>query len=368
MPLRVQLSLAEAGFSTLRLFANIADSKKDLRELIKTDLGVEPIGAENKRIHAAVLSAWDGAKELAQKESELRAEARVLGERRPPTIQERASMRRLVETSYGPISDKDAPSNEYLAAKLEEIEQEEPRAAPLDEITSLEDADGHSMHATLDNTGRVRILRQRPKGRPPANSEELRRKLRIEQNTFAFLAAKFTGKTWLQGLTPRTWSDYVDYILGENVYQLKLPSESGDANPSWTVVLSYEHECRKWAFKQVREGRDCLVGALARVAVNSELRDVHFITPVLVALRSRSSSSGEPARKYIKGAGKGTFKGQAKGKKKQGNMPDGKQICFAFNSDNGCSQKDCQRAHNCRVCLGNHSMVNCPKMGQAKSN
>ena len=151
------------------------------------------------------------------------------------------------------------------------------------------------MHATLDNTGRVRILRQRPKGRPPANSEELRRKLRIEQNTFAFLAAKFTGKTWLQGLTPRTWSDYVDYILGENVYQLKLPSESGDANPSWTVVLSYEHECRKWAFKQVREGRDCLVGALARVAVNSELRDVRFITPVLVALRSRSSSTGEPA-------------------------------------------------------------------------
>ena len=104
VPLRAQLSLAEAGFSTLRLFANIADSKKELRELIKTDLGVEPIGAENKRIHAAVLSAWDGAKELAQKESELRAEARVLGERRPPTIQERASMRRLVETSYGPIS------------------------------------------------------------------------------------------------------------------------------------------------------------------------------------------------------------------------------------------------------------------------
>eukprot|EP00971_Amphidinium_carterae_P212707 4221203-Amphidinium_carterae.1 len=99
----------------------MADTKPELRSSLAKECGLDPTtGPENRRKQAAVLSAWDAAKELCTKETQLRAEARVLGEHRPPSTQERNTMRRAVQTRFGRIPDKEVPSADYLAAKMDE--------------------------------------------------------------------------------------------------------------------------------------------------------------------------------------------------------------------------------------------------------
>eukprot|EP00971_Amphidinium_carterae_P187727 3726019-Amphidinium_carterae.1 len=65
---------------------------------------------------------------------------------------------------------------------MDELERGEPRAAALSDITSMEDSDEQALHAVLDQAGHLRITKQRPKGRAPTTSEELRCKLRIEMH------------------------------------------------------------------------------------------------------------------------------------------------------------------------------------------
>lgn len=65
---------------------------------------------------------------------------------------------------------------------LEEIERDEIAAHPLDEVTSKKDSQSLQLQSSLDQSGRVRITRQRQKGKLPSTTEELRLKLRIEAN------------------------------------------------------------------------------------------------------------------------------------------------------------------------------------------
>ena len=61
---------------------------------------------------------------------------------------------------------------------------------------------------------------------------------------------------------------------------------------------------------------------------------------------------------YPKGGGKGKGKGKSKGKGKtppppncSTKTPDGKQICFKFNTHGGCDVQGCHFAHVCGTCF-----------------
>ena len=83
-------------------------------------------------------------------------------------------MLRAVEQARGTeIGEKEQPSTEYIAMILEEIEQDEISAHSLDEVTSKKDSQSLHLQSTLDRSGRVRITRQRQKGKLPANTEEV---------------------------------------------------------------------------------------------------------------------------------------------------------------------------------------------------
>ena len=56
--------------------------------------------------------------------------------------------------------------------------------------------------------------------------------------------------------------------------------------------------------------------------------------------------------------GKGRNKGPKGGTKLQRETPDGRQICFAWNSAKGCNGQ-CGRVHVCQICLGNHPRQAC---------
>ena len=63
-------------------------------------------------------------------------------------------MRKIVETKSGnKLPDGEVPAAAYLADKLEEVEENNPQAAHLDEIVSLLDNETQTLDANVDSTG-----------------------------------------------------------------------------------------------------------------------------------------------------------------------------------------------------------------------
>ncbi|CAE7249029.1 unnamed protein product [Symbiodinium sp. CCMP2592] len=339
----LQYVLQEAGASlatqyavcnvhtTLRRFQAIADDRAGSRTAANTDVGVPADTPAGRQQTAAIVAAWELAKEISSKEIELRAEARALNQPRILQTQERQAMMRAVSAAYGKLNEAETPSAEYLALKAEETEQNEPTAAQLDTITSKRDSQTATIQSSVDPAGHLRITKTKQKVEMPQNSEAYRRVLKIEGYAWLAMQSRYKSKTWLQGLTMADFTKFVDYILGERVAGLRLEQATGYDNsqnalfrPPWGIVLRYEYKLRKEAFRLVNDEGQTLQDALTAVTKDCELKEVHFVTPLTLTafpMPSKWTRKGE--------------KGEKGGKGKDPRTPDGKDICFAYNNQ-GC--------------------------------
>ena len=128
----LQFVLGEAGLSldaqwavvqrhsTLRRFQAIADSRAEARASGKADFGLPDDNPEGRQQIAGIVAAWELAKDLIAKETETRAEAKVLGQPRILQVTERQAMLKAVIAVYGQLGESETPSAEYLALKSEE--------------------------------------------------------------------------------------------------------------------------------------------------------------------------------------------------------------------------------------------------------
>ena len=386
-----QYDIVLGGYSSLRAFSGIADNRAEVRIALTADFGLDvtaqpPAGAANRLALAALVSAWEIAKEQFSKENQLRAESKVLRITRPVATTDKAGMRRAVEGQWGKIPSREAPSTDYLSQKLEELEQNEPVASPLDEVTSQTDIESSNVTANLDLTGKVQILRKRAKSTLPANPEEFRLRLRVERNMWLYMKAKFSNKPWLVGLTPGHWDTWTDYFLGHKVMLLDIPTAEGSRvslHPPWQIIISYEFECRKKIIEFIMEEGMTMIDAMQRTIRDGELKEIGFTSPLALMNRGTKRSFPETERsdkaqaaRGPKAEGKGRKKGNKKNKEHEGGKskgkgkgkllsktPDGRKICYAFNSSAGCSNADCAFAHLCqrKACLSpDHNSINCP--------
>ena len=154
-----------------------------------------------------------------------------------------------------------------MAVKLEEVEGGDLLASTLDEVGCVKDDLHGQLQSSLDSGGRLRIIKEKKKAKMPVNSEELRAKIKIECNTMLMLAARFRNKTWFNDLSTKTFQRYVDFLLGEKIFQLQIPKGDGSAqtmsaNPSWDLMINFEHKLRKEAYRRTsREGKPLNVDA-----------------------------------------------------------------------------------------------------------
>ena len=157
----VPLSLqCEVGllYKNVKLFASMADTRADVRNMaldFKLDLAsaLPEVKSEARSQMAMLVACWESAREFTSKEATLRAEAKVLQITRPVGHSERTTMRKAVESINGKMSPKLTPDADYLSSKLEEVEQDEPRASSLDEVLSMEDCRALSLSSSLDSSG-----------------------------------------------------------------------------------------------------------------------------------------------------------------------------------------------------------------------
>ena len=61
------------------------------------------------------------------------------------------------------------------------------------------------------------------------------------------------------------------------------------ANPSWQLVLNYEHRLRKEADKMASRNNRSLVDALKEARENAMLKETHFVGPLALEMAARNS-------------------------------------------------------------------------------
>ncbi|CAE7516545.1 unnamed protein product, partial [Symbiodinium microadriaticum] len=209
-------------YRSVALFSSIADTRADARAALRNEVTVGD-NADGRAAIAALVAAWQSCYDMADQE-------------------------------------KDEPSSTYLALKLEEVEAGELRAAVLDEVTSVSDEVNAQFQSSVDSSGRLRLVKERNRAKLPSTSEELRQRLRLECHTFLMLAARF--RTKFVDLRVQDFTKHVDYVLGDKVYLLQMSRTDGSSgtqavNPSWTLLLNFEHRLRKEAYKRAcRDNRD----------------------------------------------------------------------------------------------------------------
>jgi hypothetical protein len=353
--LETQYQLALAGYKSSRRFAGYDEARQQVREGLQKDLEIEAGTAAGRLTLSKLVSLWETVREQQTVDNNLRAQHKAAGTTKAISCTDKVQMRKAVEAKYGRRAEEEQPAVSYLSEKLEEVENGEPTASKLDEIISALDGDAYTLGAGLDLSGKVQIVRKKCKSNMPASTEQFRAKLKVECNTWLYLACKFVNHGWLKNLTPEHFRDWTEYFMGEKVMQFTV----NGTTPSWTDVLEYEYRCRKLAFRQVREEGLSLADALRHARGDQEVRGLYF-TAQLVAEVTGGKRAGPPGlaerpaqAKYGKTSGKGQGR-------LAGATPDGRQICFAYNNE-GCREQACSRSHVCRICYGSHPMSGCNK-------
>ena len=403
---QLQYDLAQ-HYTSVRRFSSIGDDRASVRAAIAADYALDPAQGPAVRSQlAAVVSAWESSRDYIETDNRLKAEARVLGTPRALSTGDKIAMRRAVEAAHGLIPDKECPANTYLQAKLEELEEGELVAAPLDEVVSRADGAASSLDLSpsLDSAGRLRVTKAKIKVHMPNTTEEFRTKMKVEGNAWLMISSKFRNKSVLQNLLPSTFDRFTSFILGERVHLLQVPDEAGTGmkllQPPWQLTLNYEYALRKEAFKRAVADPAGLTIAAAIDAVthDAELKDLYFTCPLALSMkrapaapviseewgsqkkRKSSSSSSDlngvfnvfgPSRassekgskgkgkaKKAKSKGKGSKDGKDSGKGLAFQTADGRRICFRYNSGEPCDGS-CGMVHVCRIrgCAMDHPMV-----------
>jgi hypothetical protein len=378
VPTLVQQSLFHAGFTKMKIFAGFGESRTEVRDALRTDLGLSSTDGLEARQHVAlVIAAWEAAREYITREASRRAEAQASRMPRALTPVEHIAMRNAYETLHGRLRDSETPSVHYLGRKTEDVENDEPRAEHLKSVTSREDHEEEFLSAEIGDNGQIRVNRGARDGGTPSTPEELRAKHKLIVNAWIFLRTKHENRFWLKDLQPQDFSRFSDHLLGKNCLGLRVASSHPGAQqgPKWEVILDYEFQIRKRAYDLVVRERKTIREALESACRDAELRDLYLVTPltlgrsdaydahsrILSDARSRTpppqwwGSSDNQKGKSGKSSGKGK-KGKGKGKSKsksglQSRTPDGRLICYKFNNPNEKCPGDCTMVHVCQKCL-----------------
>ena len=405
--------IGHMGIHRMNVFAKIETNETEFRAWAKDSLGLNPAADPAARIALAILvDAWEASKNRITKQSELEAEARVLGIPKQSLKGTQLQLRKAYVQAFGPLPDKYCPSRTYVDWRLEQLEEGELRPEKLRQVTTVEDEDNDGEDGgTLDITkeGNIRFRKGRTSVAPPSTPEALRKFVRVMGVHWEFVRLKDPTRTFLQGHGMDLWNDYAEFLLGDDGWNLEARDGSGAvcARPTWLTLLSYEFEIRKAMCKAVNEQGCTLQPALTQAFSNVELRAKYFITPLAVSSRAEGSrhaglpgrreddnpravtgtekapqgaqpprgnkkrklpaSSVKPASSSRPGPGEGSKYNQAKRQKGQGKgpdlhflTPDKKRICYAYQKK-ACKRDQCTFAHVCAKCLGSHPFEDCPQ-------
>ena len=379
VPETIQGVLFEAGVTKASTFMGLGEDRAEVKATLKEDFKLDAAANIQTRISVAkLLTAWEMTKVHCTKENEAAAEARAGQITRAITTSEHSAMVKAFNKRFdADLRREQVPSPTYLGLKQEDIQEDNPRAEKLYEVTSGEDHTEEFLTTMMDSSGNIKVKKGNKDGKMPKDPEELRAKIKLMGAAWCFLRIRF-GKDWLSDMVPSVWERYAEFLLGPTVAKVRTEVESDGAKSHlhvpWTIILGYEYELRRFACEQVIQHRVTLAEALKQACTNTFVRDVHFVTHLTLSHKrpfsiQNKGDKGNGGKAKSSGKGKkGTDKGKNGGKSDQVNpqklkrMLGKQQICFKFNKSTESCDGQCGRAHVCQWCLSSaHGQHNCPK-------
>lgn len=408
---RVQGLFFHHGCTTLPKLANFVKDAADLRDMLAQSFGLDAATSLQERAEVAgVLVAYNSAvtrvTELAKHQGEMDARNFL----KPMQNSEYQAMRQGYTSAYGPLPDDLCPAKVYLEKRIAELESGEFKAERLKTVLNREFDEEETLSPQWDNAGNLKLKKTSNSIEEPANPEELRSRLEVMFNALIFISTLHTNRKELAGFTPSFVHRYAAYILGEHVW-LMVARDSGGrtvASPNWLLVLGYEYQIRKQAYRWTLEGQVDVAGArtfdtlrnnILKATFDPLIKERYFTTPLAIsaasgsvgvtitALNKRPAEEDWPQQPKRQGKGKQkakakakgsetTNKGGGKGRGKKGagrgkglagggakgcasHTPEGEAICYAYNSAEGCQKKNCIFVNRCGLCFGKHPMTQC---------
>ena len=372
-----QARLGELGIRTLVLFAGLDESRERVRAALASELPLDVQASLANRLEMArLISAWEASKLHLEVNEKNRAESRLGTQNRLVQPSEQHSMRVAVEAVLGSLKDKEVPSRSFLATKLEQIEANQPAVECLTEVASLEDSELEMYSAVIDPaTNVLKIKTGKTLTSTPQSPEELRLRHRRIGLAWDMLATKHSNRNWLSKNMTDTFRRFSDYVLGQQVAGLM----AGDGRrPTWNLVLQFEHEARKAAYKWLRDGEVTdLEAAFKRATTDTEVLQRYLVIPFSLNITAASvvqvdvpppSAAGSPPRARGRGRGRGRSgvrtqpKDSQQTKGKALRTPDGQPLCWRYNRQGGCNDANCRFVHACQRCFGKHGYYQCSQV------
>jgi len=396
VPTLLQAEVGLAGYKTIGLFMCMVDSRTELRQMLSDSFHLNPAEmnitaaeAQQRRVNQArMVDAWDTASKRQQEHDRLQAEQRA--SRLPLTLTRarHIDLRSRYERDHGRLNDRCWPCQSLVERRFEEVDEGEVRADQLTEVVSQEELVEDPIGAVIDKDGAIR-LRRAPRNIPlPTSSEELRARVKVLGVTFELAKYQHSSRLWLATSSPQVWQDHLDYVLGDRIGAFLVKLGDQTVRAPWSIVLSYELQVRKTSCRFIMfQGMDLAASMLAARQC-LETKEQFFSTPTSLSV---SMARQQPAKRlwtetpppglalndtnnYKKRQDKRRGKGKGKGKdtgKDTGKTPgkraaafpntktpDGRNICFNFQSNN-CQVAGCRFVHVCAKCFASHAMVNC---------
>ena len=283
VPRAVHLLAYKQGYSTVRIFAGLDDSKESVRAALKKDLPLDYTASPEARKHMAqLLSVWGACRLQLTVVEKHKAEAKLGGNPRLVQTTEHAAMRGAVEVIHGKLRDRECPSKSLMAQKLEQVEENAPEAEDLRDVTSVEDAATEAYAAVIDpSTQLLRIKPGKTMTTPPATPEELRLRHRRLGLAWEMARSKHSTRSWLPERAVDAFRQLSDHVLGSQVAGLR---SSDGRTPSWSQILLYEAEVRQRAYRYVRDGDAAdLAAALGKACKAADIFTTYFIVPFTIS-------------------------------------------------------------------------------------
>ena len=390
---KIQALFFHSGVLTTAGLSNFAKDENDLRQCLKDDFGVDASTSLVQRTQVgATISAFQSAltkrSELAKFSGEL--DARQM--QKPLLGSEYLVLKSAFERIHGKQEDCDLPSKSYLERRIADLESGDFRPEALTSIISRDQDEDDSLIQTWDASGQMRLRKSIATSEPPANPEELRKRLNM------MIALQHTNREEIQGFVPTFVYVYTNYLLGEHVWQMVARDNDGNtiATPHWNLVLQYEQAIRKKAYSEMQETGTRLHICIKQAWLDPLVKERAFTTPLALSTAagkhvSPSSNTGNLRNAGVvqtiqksKGGGRGKAEGSqkgrgrgkgTKGKPKAGGKgsgltvptgcaartPDGRALCFGYNDlAVRCRLATCPFLHVCGICFAKgHPMYAC---------
>ena len=277
------------------------------------------------------------------------------------------------------MEDKVAPAASTLELICDQVENGEFKTMMLVQFLSREDAEIDPVGAIIDKSGSVKIKRGYGETQEPKTSEEARQRMKVLAHAYIMVGLKYPQRAVFQNLEPQDFAHYIDYLMGDQVMNLKSEDEkgSGVSAPTLKLVLSYEHQVRKEMVKKMNAGVR-QKQALEEARKDVSIRERYLLTPMSInALssmqpadthRSRSPrASGAESSSWTRQKSKGKGKGKSGAKEElHKKTPDGREICYKWNSMKERCRFNCGRVRCCMRCLSTQHPLHMCKEGKAK--